>query len=96
MKIPKSVDVLGETYSVKFIKGLAENQGLDGYADPENYVIALDERLKKNTRVLKRVYWHEVAHCFAFESGLAESLSREAIEMFCQNLSGMICQLNRR
>lgn len=95
MRIPKSVDVLGETYKVIFIKGLSEKQGLDGYADPENYVIALDARLKKIPRVLKRVYLHEVAHCFAFESGLAESLSRDACEMFCQNLSGMICQLTR-
>jgi len=90
MKIPKSINVLGVPYTVHFEKGLSEAHGLDGYADPSQYRIVLEEGLKSNARCLKRVFLHEVAHCFAFESGLHDVLERQAIEFFCQNLSGLL------
>lgn len=89
MKIPKEVLVLGETYKVIRIKGLIEKDSAEGYADAHNFTIALDSSLKG--RILARVFYHELAHCFAFEAGLHETMPHAAIEMFCQSFSNLVC-----
>lgn len=92
MKIPRRVNVLSEVYLVKWQRGLRESHGADGMCDPDKYTIYLDPALRSNARVLKRVLWHEIGHAYCFESGLHENLHLQAIEMFCQNFSALVCQ----
>lgn len=90
----KTIKVLGETYRVVFKKNLMESEGLEGYADPHNYLIVVDASLKGRARL--KAFWHEVGHAFAFESGLHEFLSADAREMFAQTFSVFLCQLMKK
>lgn len=81
--IPESVNILGQVYKVTF----ASLSKADGKANPKTYEIKLSKRLKKHPKYLLRVFWHEVAHAYAFESGLWENLDEQAIEQFCQTFS---------
>lgn len=94
MKIPKYITVLGEKYRVKVIKGLSEDQGLDGLCDPHSFTILLDASLLRHPRALKRTFYHEVGHAFAFECGLSEFMSAAALEMFCQSFGSFVCSLS--
>lgn len=93
-KLPKRIRVLTEVYRVKLIKGLVERDGCDGCLDPYLFLISLDNTLLNKPRALKRTFYHEVGHAFCFESGLHEFLSAQSLEMFCQNFSALICQMN--
>ncbi len=87
----KSITILGQKYFIKRVKGLADDQGYQGLCDGSKYVILLDSKLKG--KHLERVFYHEVAHAFCFECGLAEFLGRECLEMFAQSFSGLISQI---
>lgn len=92
MKLPKEILVLSTTYAISRQKDLAKDEGLDGYADPRSRKIVLDDELKGD--YLTRVFWHEVGHCFAFESGLHDALSHpSAVEMFAENFGAFLSQI---
>ncbi len=90
-RLPKEILILGETYRLKRVKGLLASEQLEGYVSPHEYLIVVDASL--GGRVLERVLLHEIAHAYAFESGLHEILSSQAIEQFCQTISALISQL---
>ena len=92
----KSITILGEVYKIKLIKGLMESEGVEGYVEPHDYEICIDAGLARNKRVFLRTFYHEVGHAFAFESGLHEFLSGQALEMFCQSFSKVMCDLKKR
>jgi hypothetical protein len=75
------------------VKGLIERDGVEGFVEPHKFLICIDASLKKNKRVFDRVLAHELCHCYAFESGLHEILSHQALEQFCQTMSSLICSL---
>lgn len=88
--------ILGETYTLNFVKGLIDSEGLEGFCDAHSFKICVDASLKENKRVLKRVLLHEICHAYAFESGLHEVLSHQALEQFCQTMSSVIGKLHPR
>lgn len=93
MKIAKTVRVLGEVYKVRLAKGLIEREQAEGLCCPYTYTISIDASLIDNPRAFLKCYWHEVGHAFAFESGLHDSLSPQACEMFAQAFSNFVCKL---
>lgn len=93
MRLPKTVTVLGEVYKIKLVTGLMEADGVEGFCDAHLYMICIDKSIKK--RALAKVYWHEVGHAFAYESGLHEFLSPQAREMFAQTFSNFMCKIPR-
>lgn len=93
MRVPKSVCILGETYKIRIVKGLAEAQGCDGCLEPYLFLISLDAGLLKSPRALKRTLLHEIGHALAFESGLHDVLPHAALEQFCQAFSGCVDKL---
>lgn len=93
MKVPKTVKVLGEVYNVRLVEGLINDEGAEGMCCPTTYTISIDPTLLAEPRAFLKCYWHEVGHAFAFESGLHDSLSPQACEMFCQAFSNFICKL---
>lgn len=90
--------MLGESYEILYEKGLSDKDGLEGYTDPHGYKIVIDSSFKEKgkERALDKVFWHEVGHAFAFESGLHEFLSADAREMFAQTFSVFLCQLMKK
>jgi hypothetical protein len=89
----KKFQVLGETYALNLVKGLMDDDGCEGYCDAHNYAIFVDASLMKNKRVFRRVLLHELCHAYAYESGLHEFLSGQALEQFCQTASSFIDSL---
>lgn len=94
-KLPSSIKVLTETYKVRVVKGLIESEQAEGMCDPGKYTIYIDDSLLLTPRALKRTFYHEVGHAFAFECGLHECLAASSIEMFCQSFSALICQVKQ-
>lgn len=92
MRLPKQVNILGQTYKLKLDKELAA-EGLEGYVEMPTYTIQIDASLKENEQYLLRTVWHEIAHAYAMESGLHEFLQPQAREMFCQTISALVIQL---
>jgi hypothetical protein len=93
MRVPKQVNVLGETYKIRLVAGLVTREHAEGYLEPDKFLISLDSKLVENERYFWRVYWHEVGHAFAHESGLHEFMSAQALEMFCQAFSALMVQM---
>ena len=89
MKLPKQVSVLGETYVIKRIASLMEREGCEGWCCSHTYTIAIDSSIKG--RALAKVYFHEVGHAFAFESGLHEFMNPQSREMFAQAFANFMC-----
>ena len=89
-----SFQILGETYRLKLVKGLMERDGCEGYCEPHSYLICVDASLRRNKRVFRRVLLHELCHAYAFESGLHEILSAQALEQFCQTMSSLVDKLH--
>lgn len=90
----KSIQILGEVYQLKHVKGLMEREHCEGYCDPHSYTIFMDASLRRNKpRVYRRVLLHEICHAFVFESGLHEFMSHQANEMFAQTMSGLVDKL---
>lgn len=93
MKFAKTIKVLGEVYKVSLVEGLIESEQAEGLCCPTSYTISIDSSLTSSPRAFLKCYWHEVGHAFAFESGLHDSLSPQACEMFAQAFSNFICKL---
>lgn len=91
----KKIMILGESYKLIYKKGLSEREGLEGYADPHRYEIVIDSSFleKGKERAHAKVFWHEVGHAYAFESGVHEFLGADAREMFAQTFSVFMCSL---
>lgn len=87
MKVPKAVQVLGEVYQVEIVKGLADNEGIDGQVIFETKTMQLDAELLLNPPKLQAVFDHELEHIFQQESGLAEILDEQARELIAQTHS---------
>lgn len=87
-KLPTSITVLTQKYIIKRVADLADKDGIDGYVEASTFTIGLDSELVG--QLLFKTFWHEVGHAFALESGLGESLSADALEMFCQSFSSFI------
>lgn len=87
----KSIMVLGQRYRIKRIRGLMKRDGLEGYVESHKFLIGIDSSLKG--LVFKKVLYHEAGHAFAFETGLHEFLSPQALELFCQSFAAFITQL---
>jgi len=90
----KSINVLGQVYKIKMVKGMNEKTGAIGLCDAEKSLISLDSSLKG--KYLRRVLLHEIAHAFAFESGLYEFMNQQSSEMFAQSLSSFLVQLKNQ
>lgn len=89
----KSISVLGQVYKIKRVKGLAESHNAAGLCDPQAFLISLDYSLKG--KYLERVLFHELAHAFAYESGLYEFTQSQSLEMFCQSFSGFLAEVKK-
>ena len=89
MKIPPQIDILGQTYKIQVKEDATiEGKPVDGYCDFANYLIVI--RKSRNKQYMHRTYLHEIAHAYAYESGLYEILTAETQEMFAQTLSGFL------
>lgn len=89
--MPKKVLVLGVEYKLLLKEGLMEREGCEGITDLHEYTITIDKSLVFKPKAFEKVYWHEVAHAFAHESGLHEILDEGAREMFAQTFSVFMC-----
>lgn len=89
MRLPKIVGVLGEVYKIKLVSKLMEREGCEGWCCSHTYTIAIDSSI--TGRALEKVYWHEVGHAFAFESGLHEFMNPQSREMFAQCFANFMC-----
>ena len=88
MKIPKSIWVKGQEYTILSIKGLTEDEHADGATDYINKTIKYDSKLKGD--MLKRCLLHEIGHSIQFETGLRQALSDELLEIITENFSNVL------
>lgn len=86
--IPRKFPVLGMVYQVKHVKGFTNKTGLGGLCDASARVITLDSTLTGDELI--DTFIHEIVHAFQFESGLAEILDRQALEMNAQSLRAFL------
>ena len=93
MKLPKTIYVLGERYELRVVKGLIAEHGAEGMFLPPKRTLLIDDSLLEHPSYLLRTLWHEIAHAYALESGLHETLSPDALEQFCQSFSACVIQL---
>lgn len=92
MRIPKSVNVLGHIYKIKII----EETGMHvlGHMGECDYGLR-EIRIIKNLseEVSFQVLLHEIRHAYQFESGFAQILDAQAMELDADGFVSLITSL---
>jgi hypothetical protein len=92
MRIPKSVNVFGATYSIRRVKDLNEGED-DGHCNVVKKEIAIDSKLKG--RELAETFYHELFHAVSYETGIYQAIEKELEEIIVTNFSKMISLLKK-
>jgi len=85
MKIPKSVNVLGEKYKVKILDEIPDHPYAVGLCDYNAREITLLKSLKGKDKLA--TFLHEVNHATLWESGAGQTLSRDLTEVIVDTLA---------
>lgn len=88
MRIPKTIDILGETVEIKRVKDLKDedNNHCDGLWSFENLTIEIDSTLKGNR--FKKVFLHEYGHAVLAILGFENTnLKSETEEIMVDNFA---------
>lgn len=86
-KIPKSINVFGTKYKVKFV----ETQLFSGLCDPDLKTIFIN--IDQSDEQIRATFWHEVFHAMQFVLGMNNAISREMMEMLAENSATIVCQV---
>lgn len=90
MKIPKSIDIKGKTWTVQYKWGLRLNGELvSGYIDSDKRIIWMRRELTEEEKVYP--FWHELFHAILWESGVTgqvgTGLTDLAEEIVCDSFA---------
>lgn len=86
MKIPKSIDVFGTRYRVKFV----DTDLFAGLCDSSKKTIFINAN--QNKEQILNTYLHEVFHAMQFTLGMHNAISREMMEMLAENSAVMVME----
>lgn len=86
MKIPKSINVFGTRYRVKFV----DTDLFAGLCDSAKRTIFINANQAKDQ--ILSTYLHEVFHAMQFTLGMHNALSREMMEMIAENSAVMVME----
>jgi len=82
MKIPKSINILGITYSVEMVDRIEDSSSLIGRIYEDTTRILLRNGLSKEK--LEQTFIHEVTHGVMWESGIESKIVDERVEEYTQ------------
>lgn len=85
-KIPKSINVFGTKYKIKFV----ETNLFSGLCDPDIKTIFIN--IDQSEEQIQAAYWHEVFHAMQFVLGMNNAISREMMEMLAENSATLVMQ----
>lgn len=86
MKIPKSIDVFGTKYKIKFV----ETELFAGLCDSGKRTIFINANQSKEQ--ILSTYLHEIFHAMQFTLGMHNAISREMMEMIAENSAVMVME----
>jgi len=86
-KIPKSINVFGTKYKIKFV----ETQLFSGLCDPDLKTIFIN--IDQSDEQIRATFWHEIFHAMQFVLGMNNASSREMMEMLAENSATIVCQV---
>ena len=89
MKLPSTIIVFGEKYSLKRKPGL-QDEGLMGRCSPKCKAIEIDAELKGNELIWTVV--HEICHAAFNESCANHGFSRDVEEIICDVIGKIIAE----
>ena len=92
-RLPRHVDVLGVRYEVRRDRKLLK-QGLDGLCLKQDKRILVAHWLRGDP--MWAVFYHEMAHALAYESGMSDFMHPAAEEMFAQAFANTVLSLPLR
>jgi len=93
-KIPKKVVILGETYKVKFLTGLKDNEKVvGGLCDFHSQIIYLNPDASDTQLFV--TFLHECCHVFLEITGMSQYMNKREVEMFCQTNAYFVMQFIR-
>jgi len=84
VKIPKSMDVFGVKYKIKFV----ETQLFSGLCDPDLKTIFIN--VDQSPEQIEAAYWHEMFHAMQFALGMNNAISREMMEILAENSATLV------
>lgn len=85
MKIPKSVNIMGDKYNVKLVNEMNIIPGALGVCDPETKTIYLMKTLKKDQ--MSVTFIHEIVHAVIVSGGLHQVIGDAVEEILCEQIS---------
>lgn len=85
-KIPKTVNVFGTKYKIKFV----ETSLFAGLCDPDLKTIFIN--IDQSDEQIHATFWHEIFHAMQFVLGMQNALSREMMEMLAENSATLVVQ----
>ena len=86
MRIPKSIDVFGTRYKVKFV----DTDLFAGLCDSGKKTIFINAN--QNKEQVLNTYLHEIFHAMQFTLGMQNAISREMMEMLAENSAVMVME----
>ena len=85
-KIPKSINVFGTKYKIKFV----ETTLFSGLCDPDLRTIFIN--IDQSDEQIHATFWHEANHAMQFVLGMNNAISREMMEMLAENTATLIVE----
>lgn len=87
MKIPKSLNVFGTKYKIKFVDTVL----FQGLCDPGAKAIFIN--INQSKEQILATYIHEVVHAMQFSLAMDQAVSREFMEMMAENTATLILSM---
>lgn len=86
IKIPKTLNVFGTKYKIKFVKTTL----FSGLCDPDAKTIFIN--IEQSEEQIQATFWHEIFHAMQFVLGMNNAISREMMEMLAENSATLVMQ----
>lgn len=94
MKRKNSVNIHGHVWKIRYVKPKQMSSGAWGQAVYPDREIRILNTLKGE--MLKLTLWHECRHAFQFESGLAQILGGQAMELDAEGFASFVSSLKKQ
>jgi Zn-dependent peptidase ImmA (M78 family) len=90
--LPKTINVLGTDFTIKFSWRMEKTQGLPTYAITygDDRIIVINARKVTNLKVFKSTLIHELLHAALHIGGVTQLFTEEQEEALCSCLEGFL------
>lgn len=91
--IPKSVNICGHEYQVRWVKQKKLIKGAGAEVEYPARIISIEDSYKKDKKTAWLFFLHEVRHAWQFETGAIQILDEQACELDADGFASFITSL---